>query len=139
MEIYTDGGSRGNPGPAATGMVIVSPDDGTVLREAGVYLGRATNNVAEYSAVLAALEAARDLGADCVDLYSDSELLVRQMNGQYRVRNPKLRVLYAQARALVERFNRCTINHIRRADNGAADALVNQALNMERNVADAAD
>lgn len=120
-------------------MVIMSADDGTVLRESGVFLGRATNNVAEYRAVLVALEAACELGADHVELYSDSELMVRQMNGQYRVRNATLKPLYNKARALADRFTRCTITHIRRDDNSAADALVNQALDMKRNVADGAD
>ena len=138
VKVHTDGGSRGNPGPAAAGIVVAAADDGTVLRQEGIFLGKATNNVAEYRALLAGLSAAGRLGADEVDVYSDSELLVRQMNGQYRVRNAGLLPLFAEARELAEQFGRCAIHHVRREKNFHADALVNQALTAGRNVEDAA-
>ena len=138
VSVHTDGGARGNPGPAASGVVVVSAE-GDVLHEEGLYLGRATNNVAEYRALLAGLAAAERLGAGEVDVYSDSELLVRQMNGQYRVKNEGLKPLAAEAKQRVDRFARCDIHHIRREANQRADALVNQALDLKRNVGHAAD
>ena len=127
VTVFIDGGSRGNPGPAAAG-IIITADDGTVLRKAGLYLGEATNNVAEYRGLLAGLEAAATLGATAVQVVSDSELLVRQMNGEYRVKNPGLRPLYEQACRLAQRFSACTFRHVRREQNLRADRLVNQAL-----------
>lgn len=131
--IHTDGGSRGNPGPAAAG-VIIHDSHGRELLAAGFFLGRATNNVAEYTAVIRALEHARDLDAKRVELYSDSELLVRQIAGQYRVKNPALRELYQQARALLDAFDAASVRHVYRTENTAADALVNAALDAGRNV-----
>lgn len=131
-----DGGSRGNPGPAAAGVVIRAAD-GTILHRAGLYIGHATNNVAEYSGLVAALEAAAKLGAAGINVISDSELLVRQMNGQYRVKNEGLRPLYQQALALARKFSHCTYKHVRRELNKDADGLVNQALDLKRNVEDA--
>lgn len=136
LTIHTDGGCRGNPGPAAAAYVIRT-EDGVSIREAGIFIGRATNNIAEYQAVVAALRAAEKIGADEVDVFSDSELLVRQMNGQYRVRNGRLRPLYEQACNMAGRFSRCTITHVRREANEAADRLANQALDLKRNVGDA--
>ena len=134
--VYTDGGSRGNPGPAAAG-VVVSAYDGTVLSEEGICLGSTTNNVAEYRAMLAGFAAAKRLGADEVDLFCDSELLVRQMKGQYRVKNAGLKPLFAEAQDMAATFSRCTVHHIRRERNTRADELVNRALDLERNVGDA--
>ncbi|MGA2266686.1 MAG: ribonuclease HI family protein [Phycisphaerae bacterium] len=131
--VHIDGGSRGNPGPAAAGVVVSRPD-GTVLHEAGLYLGPATNNVAEYRGLLAGLEAAAALGAKDVEVLSDSELLVRQMLGQYRVKNPGLRPLYEQACTLAERFAACTFRHVRRENNQRADELVNRTLDRHRHV-----
>lgn len=135
--INIDGGARGNPGPAGAGVVIASADDGTVLFEGGYFLGKATNNVAEYHALLDALPAAFDLGADAVEVRSDSELLVRQMNGQYRVKNEGLKPLFEQACRLREKFRSFSIRHVRREQNKAADKLVNQAINLKQNVEDA--
>src|SRR4051812_34296159 len=100
--IHTDGGSRGNPGPAAYAFVMELPDESTV--EEKVYLGRTTNNVAEYTGLVKALEKARELGGKHVVVHSDSELLVKQMNGEYRVKNEGLRPLYEEAQALVRQF-----------------------------------
>lgn len=132
--VFIDGGSRGNPGPAAAG-VVVTADDGTVLHEAGLYLGQATNNVAEYRGLLAGLKAAAGLGAAEVQVVSDSELLVRQMTGEYRVKNKGLAPLAEQARRLAGRFAACSFRHVRREDNVRADRLVNQALDRRCDVA----
>jgi ribonuclease HI len=138
VTIHIDGGSRGNPGPAAAGVVITA-DDGTVLHEAGLFLGRATNNVAEYSGLLGGLKAAGKLGAREVDIVSDSELLVRQMNGQYRVKNAGLAPLFQEAQQLARAFARCTYRHVRREENVQADGLVNQALDRKKSVGDVAN
>lgn len=132
--INVDGGSRGNPGPAAGGFVVRAADDGTVLREGGVFLGVATNNVAEYNGLLAGLKAAAELGATQVEVASDSELLVRQLNGQYRVKNDKLKPLFAQALALKQKFAQCTFRHVYREENSHADRLANRAMDARRNV-----
>ena len=139
VRLNIDGGSRGNPGPAAAGVVIYADDDGTILHEAGIYLGRATNNVAEYSGLVAGLKAAKQLSAAEVVCFSDSELLVKQMNGEYRVRNDGLKPLFAEASALARDFEKFVISHVRREKNKQADSLVNQALNVKRNVEDAAN
>lgn len=131
--LNVDGGSRGNPGPAAGGFVVRA-SDGVVLREGGVFLGTATNNVAEYHGLLAGLKAAAELGATQVDVASDSELLVRQLNGQYRVKNDKLKPLFAQAVELSRKFAHCTFRHVYREDNSRADRLANLAMNARRNV-----
>ena len=132
--VNIDGGSRGNPGPAAAGVVIRSADDGTVLQQVGVFLGRATNNVAEYGGLIEGLKRAAALGADEVEFISDSELLVRQMNGQYRVKNEGLKPLYEQANALARRFERFRISHVRREHNADADEMANRAMNAKRTV-----
>ena len=138
VKAYVDGGSRGNPGPAGAGVLLQADDDGTALHEAVHFLGRTTNNVAEYKALIAALRAARDLGAAEVEAYSDSELLVRQMNGQYRVRNAGLAPLFAEAQKLAGTFGRFEIAHIPREQNAHADRLANQAMNCRSDVEDAA-
>jgi ribonuclease HI len=125
--VYVDGGARGNPGPAAAAAVVSAPD-GTVLDEATVTLGTATNNVAEYRGLLLGLERARALGAVEVDVVGDSELVAHQVNGRYRVKHPDLRPLHAEALAALEGFARWSVRPVPRADNAAADALVNQAL-----------
>ena len=139
VTVHIDGGARGNPGPAAAGVVISAADDGTVLHQSGIFLGRATNNVAEYRAMLAGMEAASELEATEVEIVSDSQLLVRQMTGQYRVKNEGLKPLYEEAKRRQEQFARCTFRHVRREDNTHADRLVNQALNLKRNVEDGAE
>ena len=134
VTLNIDGGARGNPGPAAAAFVIRAAGDGAVLRQRGIFLGRQTNNVAEYRALLAGLEAAAELGASEVEVVSDSELLVRQMNGRYRVRNEDLKKLFDEAIALQGKFGACTYRHVRREQNAPADRLVNQAINLKRNV-----
>jgi ribonuclease HI len=126
VTIHIDGAARGNPGPAAFAYVI-TPDQGPVIEEHG-RLGKATNNVAEYTALVRALERAAQLGADRLLILSDSELLVKQMNGQYRVKNEDLREFYDQAQRLLGRFERVTIRHVPRSENSRADRLCNEAL-----------
>jgi len=133
VRIHIDGGARGNPGPAAAGVVIES-DTGEKLYEAGLYLGKATNNVAEYRGLIAALTEAARLGADQVELFSDSELLVKQMAGEYRVKNAGLKPLYDEACQLRRQFSHCEIGHVRRADNTLADAMVNLAIDCAGDV-----
>ncbi|MCK4626929.1 MAG: ribonuclease HI family protein [Phycisphaerae bacterium] len=137
--INIDGGARGNPGPAGAGVVIKTADDGTVLFEGGFFLGKATNNVAEYHGLQEALAAADKLQADVVEVLSDSELLVRQMNGQYRVKNAGLKPLFERACRLRKKFSSFTIRHVRREENTAADKLANQAINLKQNVEDTAE
>lgn len=138
VRIHIDGGASGNPGPAGAGVVITDADDGAVLHESGVFLGRATNNVAEYRGLLAGLETAGKLRVDEVEVLSDSQLLVRQMIGEYRVRNAALRPLFERAQRLAEQFSRCTFRHVPRAENTRADALARRAIRLRRNVEDAA-
>jgi ribonuclease HI len=125
--VHVDGGSRGNPGPAAAAAVISTPD-GDVLDEAALTLGRATNNVAEYRGLLLGLERARALGATEVDVVNDSELVARQISGAYKVKHPDMRPLYLEAMAALRDFERWSVRSVPRAQNAAADALVNQAL-----------
>jgi ribonuclease HI len=125
--VHVDGGARGNPGPAAAAAVVSTPD-GDVLDEAHQTLGVATNNVAEYRGLLLGLERARALGATEVEVVNDSELVAKQVNGQYKVKHPDMKPLHAQARAALEGFDRWTVRSVPRAQNAAADALVNAAL-----------
>lgn len=127
LVVNVDGGARGNPGPAAIAAVVSEPD-GTVLEEHGEAIGTATNNVAEYRALLLGIERARALGAREIELVGDSELVVRQVKGEYRVKDAGLRPLHDQVRAGLEHFDRWSIRHVRREHNAAADALVNIAL-----------
>ncbi|HYM56587.1 MAG TPA: reverse transcriptase-like protein [Solirubrobacteraceae bacterium] len=129
--VHVDGGSRGNPGPAAAATVISTPD-GEVLDEAAVTLGRATNNVAEYRGLLLGLERARALGATEVDVINDSELIAHQVSGRYKVKHPDMRPLHQQALAALRDFERWSLRPVPRAENAAADALVNQALDAQR-------
>ncbi len=124
---YADGASRGNPGPASFGFVVYD-EAGRELHSGSRALGRATNNEAEYSAAIAALEAALGLGAREVELRMDSELVVRQLSGRYKVRNPRLARLYKRVLALRQRFARLTVTHVPREQNRVADKLANQAL-----------
>jgi ribonuclease HI len=140
VTVHIDGGSRGNPGPAGAGVVIRSADDDhTILHEAGLFLGRMTNNQAEYHGLLAALVAAGKLGARQVQVFSDSELLVRQMQGEYRVKNEGLRPLYEKACRHIRAFESCQFQHIRRENNAEADRLANRAMDAKANVEDAAE
>ena len=129
--VHVDGGSRGNPGPAAAAAVVSSPE-GEVLDEAAVTIGRATNNVAEYRGLLLGLERARALGATEVDVVNDSELIAHQVNGRYKVKHPDMKPLHAEALAALRGFERWSIRPVPRAENADADALVNQALDGER-------
>jgi ribonuclease HI len=129
-KLFTDGGARGNPGPAAYGYVIEA-EDGNVIAAQGKAIGRATNNVAEYSGLVAGMEKAAELGVRELDVVSDSELLVKQMRGEYRVKNEALKELWEDASALERRFGRVRYTAVRRADNELADQLVNEALDAE--------
>ncbi len=124
--IFTDGGSRGNPGPAAYAYVIKRPGQPDIEEKA--YLGKTTNNIAEYTGVVKALEHAKTLGGKKLILNSDSELMVKQMNGQYRVKNEGLRPLYEQAVKLRKQFESVIIKHVYRDQNSQADALCNEAM-----------
>ena len=125
--LSTDGGARGNPGPAAYGYVLEA-DDGTVLGAHGERIGVATNNVAEYRALIAGLEKALELGLDEVDVISDSELLVKQMRGEYRVKTAALQQLSTEAGRLARRIGKVSYTAVRREHNELADRLVNEAL-----------
>jgi ribonuclease HI len=125
--VHVDGGSRGNPGPAAAAAVVSSPE-GEVLDEATVTLGVATNNVAEYRGLLLGLERARALGASEVEVVNDSELVAHQINGRYRVKHPDMKPLHLRAIEALRGFDRWSVRSVPRAQNAAADALVNQAL-----------
>jgi ribonuclease HI len=126
-KLWTDGGARGNPGPAAYGYVLEA-DDGTVLAAHGEAIGEATNNVAEYRALVAGLEKAQELGVDELEVVSDSELLVKQMRGEYKVKNEALRELSLQASELARQLGAVTYTAVRREHNELADQLVNEAL-----------
>ncbi len=126
LTIFTDGGSRGNPGPAAYAYVLQRPGRPDI--EVKCFLGRTTNNVAEYTGLVKALEHAAHLGARRLAVFSDSELMVRQMNGEYRVKNEGLLPLYEQAAALRDEFDSVTIRHVRREHNKQADRLCNEAM-----------
>ena len=125
--LFTDGGARGNPGPAAYGFVLEA-EDGTVLAAEGEAIGEATNNVAEYSGLIAGLRRAIELGLPELEVVSDSELMVKQMRGEYRVKNDALRSLAVEAGRLARELGRVEYRHVKRAHNELADALVNEAL-----------
>jgi probable phosphoglycerate mutase len=125
--LSTDGGARGNPGPAAYGYVLET-EDGTVLDARGEAIGVATNNVAEYRGLLAGLASALERGVDELEVVSDSELVVKQMRGEYKVKNETLRELASQARALASRLGVVSYTAVLREHNDLADALVNEAL-----------
>jgi ribonuclease HI len=125
--VHVDGGARGNPGPAAAACVISAPD-GQVLAEHTELLGRVTNNVAEYRALLLGLEQARALGADEVEVVGDSELIAKQVQGLYKVKHPAMRPLHLEAMEALRGFASWSIRTVPRAQNAHADALVNEAL-----------
>jgi ribonuclease HI len=131
LVVHVDGGSRGNPGPAAAAAVLSTPD-GDVVDEAAVTLGRTTNNVAEYRGLLLGLERAQALGADEVEVVNDSELIAHQVTGRYKVKHPDMKPLHAAALEALRGFERWSIRPVPRAQNADADALVNQALDGER-------
>jgi ribonuclease HI len=125
--LHVDGGARGNPGPAAIGVVVSSPD-GEVLDEVAETIGVATNNVAEYRALLRGLERAGALGATEVEIVNDSELVAKQLAGAYKVKHPAMKPLYAEAIAALRRFDAWRVRSVPRAQNARADELVNRAL-----------
>lgn len=125
--VHVDGGARGNPGPAAIGVVVSDPD-GAVLEELGERIGVATNNVAEYRALLRGLERAQARDAREIDIVNDSELVARQITGAYKVKHPAMKPLHAEAIAALSEFDRWSIRSVPRADNARADELVNEAL-----------
>ena len=130
---YIDGGSRGNPGPAASGFIL-SDKDGNPLLEKGLFLGTKTNNEAEYTALVKALEAALQFGAEKIMVFGDSELLVKQINGQYRVKSEKILPLYEQATGFLAQFKKWKVQHVYRDKNKIADGLVNEALDLKKDV-----
>jgi ribonuclease HI len=129
--IHVDGGARGNPGPAAIGVVVSQPD-GQVIDEHAERIGVATNNVAEYRALLTGLERAAALGAREVEIVNDSELVAKQLTGAYKVKHPAMKPLYDEAISALKGFDRWRIRSVPRAQNAHADALVNAALDGER-------
>ena len=135
LTLQFDGGSRGNPGPAGIG-VVVSAEDGTPLVALGRFIGRATNNVAEYRALITALEQAKILGATKIIIRGDSELVIKQMRGEYKVKHPDMKVLHAEASTLVRGFAEAKIEHNYRHKNELADKLANLAMDRKTDVTD---
>lgn len=127
LVVHVDGGARGNPGPAAIAAVIAEPE-GELVQESSEAIGPATNNVAEYRALLLGIERARALGAEELELVGDSELVVRQVLGEYKVKDAALRELHGQVREALAGLERWSIRHVRREENERADELVNEAL-----------
>jgi ribonuclease HI len=125
--VHVDGGARGNPGPAAVAAVAASPD-GETLAERTAYIGEATNNVAEYRALLLGLELARELGAEEVEVVNDSELVARQIGGEYKVKHAGLKPLFTEAMGELRKFHKWAVRPVRREENARADELVNEAL-----------
>ena len=136
LTLQFDGGSRGNPGPAGIG-VVVSASDGTPLVTLGRFIGRATNNVAEYRGLITAMEEALKLGAKRVVIRGDSELIIKQMRGEYRVKHPDMKPLYEQAQDLLAQFDAAKIEHNLRGKNALADKLANLAMDRKGEVTDA--
>ena len=127
LVVHVDGGSRGNPGPAAAAAVVSTPE-GEVVDRAGELLGVASNNVAEYRALLLGLRRAAELGADEVEVVNDSELIAKQVNGEYKVKHPDMKPLFTEALAALRGFERWQVRTVRREHNADADALVNATL-----------
>jgi ribonuclease HI len=133
--LRTDGGARGNPGPAGAGFVI-EDDSGVIVRSGGRFLGVATNNVAEYEALVWGLQTAVDHGVRQIEVRADSELVVRQVNGHYKVKNAGLVPLHRAACELLKRFTSARVVHVRREENVAADELANRAMDARETVGD---
>ena len=131
--IYTDGGSRGNPGPAAAGFVLTDKSKKQLLAKA-IFIGDATNNIAEYTGLIKALEAAKKLNAQTIEIFSDSELMVKQINGQYRVKNAGLKPLYEKCITSLAKFESWQLSYIARDKNKKADAMVNKAMDIQADV-----
>jgi formyltetrahydrofolate-dependent phosphoribosylglycinamide formyltransferase len=131
--IHTDGGSRGNPGPGGSGFVIAD-EQGNMLLEKGIFLGKTTNNIAEYTGIKESLAAAQEMGADAIKLFSDSELLVKQINGVYKVKSPNLKDLYFECMDLLSGFSSWQVTHVYREQNKQADRLANMAMDKKGDV-----
>ena len=129
VQLFTDGAARGNPGPAGIGVVI--RNDAGVLAQVADYIGKTTNNVAEYLAFIRGLEEAIDMGEKSVEVFCDSELLVKQINGEYQVKNEGLVPLYHHARSLIKKFKHCRVYYIPRGENKLADKLANQGIDRQ--------
>ena len=129
LYLYTDGGSRGNPGPSGIGVVILDSNK-KKIKEVFKYIGEATNNVAEYTALVSGLEEARALKATDVVIYMDSELLAKQLNGEYKVKDANMKALFGESLELLKNFDSFEVKHIERAKNKEADKLVNKAINL---------
>ncbi len=129
IKLYCDGGSRGNPGPSGIG-VVLKDDSGLTVKEFSKSLGIATNNVAEYNALIYGLHEALFTKADSVEIFVDSELVAQQLKGEYKVKNDNIKALFEQARHLLGGFKKYTVTHIPREKNGEADKLVNKAINL---------
>ena len=132
LRLFTDGAARGNPGPAALG-VVIEDDQGMRLRGLHRYIGRATNNEAEYHALIEGLKAATEWKPDRLEVYLDSKLVVEQINGTYRVKKPELLPLHRRARELLDGFEEVVVAHVERERNRGADALANRALDEHAN------
>ncbi len=130
LTVHVDGGSRGNPGPAAIAAVL-SDRSGEVVYSAGEVIGRATNNVAEYRALIFGIEQAKMLGATELDLVGDSELIVKQIRGEYKVKDPNMKPLHAAAHAALADLDQWSIRHVKREHNAEADRIVNEALDAD--------
>jgi ribonuclease HI len=130
IKIFTDGGSRGNPGPSASAAVLYS-EDGDMIGSASLYLGKTTNNQAEYTAIIIGLEEAKAMGAETIELCMDSELAVKQLKGEYKVKNPEIAKRFLEVKNLITQFDHVKIKHVRRELNKAADALVNEVLDKQ--------
>lgn len=136
--VNSDGGARGNPGPGGAGVIVRNPT-GEVACRGGAFLGTVTNNVAEYEALVWGMRAARALGARTVEVRADSELVVKQMRGEYRVKNAGLKPLFIEAQGVQRQFERVTFVYVPRAQNAEADALANEAMDLRDSVGDAPD
>jgi ribonuclease HI len=134
LNLHFDGGSRGNPGPAAVGILLADADTGAAIHEGGYFIGKTTNNVAEYKALLQGLDLAAELEPASVTIFSDSELLVRQLTGQYKVKSQALKPLFEQAQAKLVKLGDWSIQHVRREMNQTADALANAAMDAGQDV-----
>ncbi|MBF5044296.1 ribonuclease HI family protein [Aggregicoccus sp. 17bor-14] len=128
VRVYSDGAARGNPGPSGAGAVVTDAGGGTVLARVGKYLGRQTNNYAEYMGLIIGLKHARELGAREVDVYADSELMIRQLGGRYQVKSPTLRPLFDEAVRLLKGFAKVKLVHVPREQNALADEMSNRAI-----------
>ena len=131
--IYTDGGSRGNPGPGAAAYILKDPD-GTILTGKGIFLSNTTNNIAEYTGMIEGLKTSVDMNAETVEAFTDSELMAKQINGQYKVKSPNLKELYAACMDLLTNFKSWKVSHVYREKNKDADALANKAMDAKKDV-----